>query len=232
MFNNRSLREKKFHSVMDTEKAKAHPELAYWRNILGDMEGRCKIMVYGRSGSGKSVLVLRLAQFLSQIYGKAAYNSWEERVNKTLKLRVENFDITSPTLWFLDSNDYEELCTRIEKLYLRIVVIDSVQYAKFTKDQLLDIERRFAKRHIIYILVSFGTVEFKTRGADDLLHACDIKIYVSRGKAHVTNRYLHKKAIIELFDEELSIEQPEPDEVAPDLFTPNSPQDETAHTQA
>ena len=225
VFNVRALLEKKFHTIFDTEKAKKHPDTEMWRKRLGEIEGRCKIKVYGRPGSGKSVLVMQLLQYLSEVYGKAAYNSWEERVNKTMANRIRNFMRIDPKtgsvkdVWFLAANSFEEMCKRIEKNYLRIIVIDSVQYARFTKDQLQELEARFAKRNIIVIMVGFGTARYKAKDMD-LLHAADVKMYVHSGQLTVDSRYLGATHHEQLFASELVVESDEQEEEAkPDLFT-------------
>ena len=239
VFNVRALLEKKFHTIFDNKKAVDHPETPKWKEILGDLDGRCKMIIYGRSGSGKSVFVLQLIQFLSEVYGKVGYSSWEEAVNKTIVERIRNFMRIDPKtnsvkdVWFYSRISFEDLCRRIEKNYLRVIVIDSVQYARFTKDQLQELDVRFAKRHLVIIMVSFGTSEGKTRGADELLHASDIKLYLHKGQLSVTNRYLSKPFKKQLFAPELSVEIDEPEEVKePDLFTPNAAQDETPNQEA
>ena len=225
VFNVRSILEKKFHTIFDTEKAKAHPDTEMWRQILGDLEGRCKIMVYGRSGSGKSVFVLQLIQYLTEVFGKGIYNSWEEKVNKTLKNRIVNFMKVDPktnnvpNIWFMPAASFDEMCKLIQKYYARIIVIDSVQYAHFTMDQLKEMDRLFSKRNLIVIMVSFGTTEGKTRGVDDLLHASDIKCYVHKGELSVTNRYLKAPFKRQLFDPSLSVEVENDDNLVPDEKT-------------
>jgi hypothetical protein len=236
VFNVRALLEKKFHTIFDTEKAKKHPDTAMWRARLGDIEGRCKIKIYARPGQGKSVLVMQLLQYLSEVYGKAAYNSWEEKVNKTMADRIRRFmrldEKTGSVkdVWFLAANTFEDMCKRIEKNYLRVIVIDSVQYARFTKDQLQYMDSLFAKRHLIIIMVGFGTARGKAKDMD-LLHAADVKMYIHGGMLTVDSRYLGAPHHEQLFASDLVVEVDEPEELT-DLFTPEIIKDENQTDKA
>ncbi len=173
------------------------PEYA---ELLGDIEGKCTMMAYGKSGFGKSVWVLKLINYLAEKYGKVLYNSHEEKLNKTLQDRVRTH-IEEPHMkvQFAAEWDFRTLMYRTEKNKYRVIVIDSVQYMGFTYDQLIEFREFFAKRNIILIMISFGTGAGKTTGADALLHASDVKLYFHDGKVTSTSRYIGKPITKKLF---------------------------------
>lgn len=175
-------------------------ELGEYSHLLGDIDGKCTIMCYGSSGSGKSTFVVKLADYLAGKYGKVIYNSHEEKLNKSLQQRVQNLNISNANLYFAPAWDFETLMEKILKLKYRVVVIDSVQYMKFTYEQLIQLKERFKKRNIILILVSFGSALGKTDGADKLLFASDIKMHFQQGILTSVSRYLDKPVKKQLFN--------------------------------
>jgi hypothetical protein len=175
-------------------------DLGEYTDLLGNIDGKCTIMCYGSSGSGKSTFVLKLSDYLAGKYGKVIYNSHEEKLNKSLQQRVQNYNISNPNLYFAPGWDFETLMDKILKLKYRVVVIDSVQYMKFTYEQLIELKERFSRRNILLILVSFGSTLGKTDGADKLLFASDIKMHFNQGILTSISRYLDKPVKKQLFN--------------------------------
>lgn len=173
-------------------------ELGEFKEELGNIEGKTVITYYGPAGSGKSVRALQLANLLAAKYGKTLYNSHEERLNKTLQDRVRSFNIDSPNLKLADGWDFDTLMERTKKNKYRVVVIDSVQYMKFTIEQFRKFKHEFRKRNIIVIMLQFGTGLGKP-GDKDLLHASDVKVYVNNGKLISLSRYNSKPCKKTLF---------------------------------
>jgi|SRR6185503_6045654 len=203
MTNNRiislkTLKEKKFYTM----------ELGKFSELIGEPEAKCNIMVYGPSGSGKTVWVLQLAEYVSKHYGKVLYDCHEEGFNKTVQTRANQFNIESDKLYFGNGLSFEFLIKKIKANYYRAIVIDSVQYAKFTIEQLQKLRDEFAKRKLMIILVSFGTAVGSTKNANDLLHACDIKCFIKAGSMEVASRYLGEPKTVRLFNAKNSSQLP------------------------
>lgn len=190
IYNVKTLRNKNYH-LLDL----GDP----WRDLFGKPEAKFVMMVYGPSGSGKSVLVLRFCNMLAHRFGKVLYNSHEEGTNKTIQDRIENFDIDAPKLYIGDKLPFEEMVEKIRRNYYRFVVIDSVQYMAFTYDQLKTLRKEFKRRNLSVVLVSFGKTKHNPQSATDLLHASDIKCFVKDGIAEVESRYLSAPTKTQLF---------------------------------
>ena len=191
-----------------------------YTQLIGGIDGNCTITAYGPSGMGKSVFILKLANHLAGAFGKVLYNSHEEALNKSLQDRVRNF---VPNLhhkvYFADSWPFETMLQKIKVNKYRVLVIDSVQYMRFTAEQLKTLRETYKKRQIIVIMVSFGTALGKTRGADDLLHDSDVKLYFSKGKVYSQSRYMGNALVTQKLFEATEIPamdgqpagEPEPD---------------------
>jgi len=171
-----------------------------FRPLFGLLQTKFVIMFYGESGSGKSVLTLELCEELAG-HGKTLYNSHEERDNKTLQDRVNNFKIDSKKITIGVSVPFDEMINKIKRGHYSYVVIDSVQYMAFTYDQLkLLIEVGKRKKKFGIIMVSFGNTEGNPKNAVDHLHASDVKCFFKKGAMHVKSRYLNQPKSVRLFD--------------------------------
>lgn len=179
IMNVKTVRQLNYHTLQMGEFAK----------FMGEPEARFIAMLYGESGSGKSVFALRWANFLAENHGKTLYNSHEERVNKTIQDRVVEWKIGSNKLYFGNALSFDELVVAIRKNYYRFVVIDSVQYMGFSYDQLRELKALFKRRSLGVVLVSFGATQGNPDKARELLHAADIKLYFKGGVLSATSRY-------------------------------------------
>ena len=178
-------------------------DLGEYTIVLGQIEGKCTITIYGPSASGKSVWVLKLVNYLAGKYGKVCYNSHEERHNKTIQTRVIEHVVPlgySEKLYIAPAWDFATLKKKIKSNKYRVVVIDSAQYMGFTYDQLIELKETFKKNNIIWIIVSFGQGLGKTDGCNDILHASDVKININQGMLTSQSRYLSETYKVRLFN--------------------------------
>ncbi len=177
----KALREKRYETI----------DLGAYNSLFGIMQSKFIIMLYGPSGSGKSVFALQLAEQLTR-HGKLLYNSHEERDRKTIQDRVINFNIGSPKIAIGVSLPFDAMIQKIRSNHYSYVVIDSIQYMQFTYDQLRElIDTMKRKRKFGIVLVSFGDIEDKPQGARDHLHAADVKCFFKNGRLSVKSRYMH-----------------------------------------
>ena len=171
----------------------------YYNNLIGKIESNCSIFLYGTSGSGKSVFALLLADYFAQKHGKVLYNSHEEAIKQSIRDRAINFNISANKLYIGDCIDFEDTIAKIRSNYYRMVILDSVTYMQFTYEQLRTINEAFKKRKLIKVYVSFGTGYKKPTCSNDIMHACDVKIFFNQGIAMIDSRYLHETKKIQLF---------------------------------
>lgn len=171
----------------------------YYNSLFGQIEARTSIFIYGTSGSGKSVFVIKLANYFADRYGKVLYCSHEEAFKKSIQDRSNLFKIESKKLYVGQSIYFDFLMKKIKANYYRMVIIDSVQYMNFTYQQLQELTETFKKRKLIPVLVSFGTAYKKPTCHADIMHACDIKMYFDAGMVTVDSRYLHETRKVRLF---------------------------------
>jgi archaellum biogenesis ATPase FlaH len=163
---------------------------AEYAALLGTLQTRFVMMLYGQSGSGKSVFALQLAARLAR-EGKVLYNSHEEKDNKTLQDRVNMFGVDAARLYIGVSLDFDQMVEKIRRNHYHFVVIDSVQYMSFTYDQLIRLNELFRrKKKFGVIMVSFGSSPGNPDRARDLLHASDVKCRFHDGRLTVVSRYL------------------------------------------
>ena len=180
----------------------------YYAELMGIPERILTVIMYGESGSGKSVFALKFAEYFANAFGKGFYNSHEEGANKTIQDRVNNFDINAKRLWIADCYSFEEMCDHIQRTYCKLIVIDSVKYMNFTIAQLKELRERFAKRHLTIVMVDFGSSKGSPASGKDLIHASDVKMYFKDGRVHSISRYLGKPIEKQLFTPQSTKKQP------------------------
>jgi len=170
-----------------------------YNTLFGIMQTKFVMMVYGRSGCGKSVLVLQLCEELSK-HGKVLYNSHEERDNKTLQDRVNDFEISSKKITIAVSVPFDAMCEKISRGHYSYLVIDSVQFMSFTYEQLKQLIHLFKKKKKFgIIMVSRGDAKYNPKSAIEHLHACDVKCFLKSGHIDVESRYLKAPVSKRLF---------------------------------
>jgi hypothetical protein len=182
IYNVKTIQDKRYDTL----------DLGEYNGLFGRCESRFVVTLYGHSGSGKSVFALRLADYFAKNIGKTLYNSHEEKINQTLRDRINEWNIDAPRLFFGNALKFERMVDVIRKNYYRAVFIDSVKYMDFTDAQLKELREIFAKRKLAIVMVNFGEklgVPSGTSGKD-LLHASDVKCFFKGGRLNVTSRYL------------------------------------------
>lgn len=161
-----------------------------WLRSFGMPELKGLIFIYGEPRNGKTTFVCMLIKYLTQ-FGRAAYNSLEEGDSESLRLafqRVKMHEVKSKII-LLDKEKIPDLKERLRKHKApKIVVIDSIQYARIKFFEWLEITEEFP--NVLFIVVSQSRGG-KPKGAlaDDLYFEASIKIKVEGFVAFVTSRY-------------------------------------------
>lgn len=171
----------------------------YYGEMFGEIEGKTRFFIYGPPGHGKSVFELKLLGHLTEVFGKGLLDSHEERLNKSLKKRAENFltEEERERIFFGDALPFDELVRRTQDRKYRVIARDSIQYCRHTQDNLKTWNKFFPNNNTILIFTSFGMEIDKPSDAPgyigeamSIFHDCDVKIFVYKGYAHVKSRYL------------------------------------------
>lgn len=163
------------------------------RESLGGIDDGFDIFIFGGSGDGKTSFAAILLKELSPL-GKTLHLAYEEGFNSSLKKAIMRTGID-------DLQEYEIMdnCSYSDLMYLlskrksaRIVIIDSFQYARYTKTEWLTLKNKFVKgkKKKIFIVISHADGK-RPRGtvATDALYDAQIKVFV-RGKiAFIKSRY-------------------------------------------
>ncbi|MFH1612809.1 MAG: DNA repair protein RadA [bacterium] len=84
------------------------------------------VMVGGEPGIGKSTLLLQIASYFSNTYGKVLYVSGEESIQQ-IKLRSERLEIPSQELYLVSETNLKIIEEYIKELNPQLVIIDSIQ---------------------------------------------------------------------------------------------------------
>lgn len=194
---------------LDTLKAKKYDELdlgKHYNKLFGRVESKTMFFFYGTSGSGKSVFTMQFANHLCEhIKLKGLYCSHEEALKKSMRDRANNFRIESRRLYIGQNIDFDTLVEKIRSNYYRLAIIDSVQYMRFTYEQLKQLNFEFTKRKLIVILVSFGTAYKSPSCSNEIMHACDVKVFFDAGVATIDSRYLDTIKKVRLFSPQTTV---------------------------
>lgn len=164
-----------------------------FRAALGKIDEGFDIFIFGGSGDGKSSFAAQLIKELSQL-GKTLHILYEEGFSSSVKLNIERNGLQELEQYILmDNCSYDDLMYLLSrKNSPRIVVIDSFQYARFTKQEWLALKDKYVKgkKKKIFIVISHADGK-KPRGsvAIDALYDAQIKVFVKGKIAFVKSRY-------------------------------------------
>jgi len=184
----KSLSEKRFHTLDVDDR---------WKFLIGLPERNFRMIIYGPSTSGKSSLALECADMLAKRIGKVLYNSWEEGQNKTFQDRIRERKIDAAKLFVADRLPFDEMVDKTKRNHYRALFIDSLKFMDFGISEYKNLTATYPKKAMIFLGHGdkLGQLDF----GKDILKACDIKIFINNGKAHITSRYLGETKEVELF---------------------------------
>lgn len=180
------------------------PELAA---SLGEIEMGFDMFIFGNSGDGKSSLSNRVVKEFSQ-FGKVLHLLYEEGHSKSAKMNLHRSGLIELANTGGLQNGYELMdnCTYDDLMYLlsrkqspKVVIIDSFQYSRFTKEQWLSLKAKYVKgrNKKIFVVISHADGK-KPRGsvATDVMYDAQIKVFVKGKIAFVKSRYEGKKNFV------------------------------------
>jgi AAA domain len=149
-----------------------------YKSFLGEISEPFSMMVYGTPGAGKSSFALQFSHYLASHFGKVLVISTEEGVNKSMQNKIIEFRLQSNNLIFATQIGNIKEANLIG---YRFILIDSVNDAKLSADDLKQLRLKYPKSCFILVFQSTKDGDFK--GGQQYLHDADIKIRVENGKA-------------------------------------------------
>lgn len=168
-----------------------------WLESFGQPEKNFIMSIYGSSGHGKTEFAVQLTKYLAS-FGKVLYCSYEQGIGKSLQDAVRRNEMTSAIgkVIFTSGEPIDELIVRLKrKASPRIVIIDSLDYAKLTMDQFKLLKKTFPRKSFIIVSWSKNDVP-KSAHAKDIEYMSCIKILVKNFKAHPRSRFGGNKPFV------------------------------------
>ena len=171
-----------------------------FKNALGKIEEGFDIFIYGGSGDGKSSFAAQLLKELSPL-GKKLHILYEEGFSSSVRMNIERNGLQELEQYqLMDNCNYDDIMYLLSRKNApKIIVIDSFQYARFTKLQWLSLKDKYVKgkKKKIFIVISHADGK-KPRGsvAIDALYDAQIKVFVKGKIAFIKSRYEGKQNFV------------------------------------
>lgn len=161
-----------------------------WAATFGQPETNFKMIVYGKSGNGKTEFCLKFAKYCSR-FAKVYYNSFEQGVSKSLQdaLIRNNMEEVEGAVIFGDKESLPEMVIRLKKKHSpRIVMIDSRDYMNLKADEFKLLVETFP--HKAFVIICWeSSGKPKGEPAKDMEFMCDIKCRVNNFICHPRSRF-------------------------------------------
>lgn len=201
----------------------------HWLKAFGKPERNFKMIVFGKKKNGKTEFVVSFIKYMTT-FGRVLYNSFEQGHSHSLQCAYmrQNMEEVIGKVITTHKEPFESMYHRLKrKKSPMIVVIDSIQHIKMTKDQWQQLVTDFPKKSFIAISHAHGD-DPKGEVADFIGYDVDISVLVKGFKATCQGRYGGGDEIVIWekghADYLRRNSKSKPKEVAPlpDLFTPPS----------
>jgi hypothetical protein len=173
-----------------------------WQSLFGNPARNFTMMFHGEPHNGKTIFLLKLAQYLAENFGDVLYVSSEEFASPTMTKKVNEFLNPLPQrLHFAENLDDPDLSQ------YQFVILDSVNDLGLKINEYKEIRKDHPDTAFVFILQHTKAGDFK--GGKDWEHIAEIAGEVNKGVVTVTkNRYAPKSTLdffsrfgIEWYDE-------------------------------
>ena len=165
-------------SLRDLQKVqfKTLPFTGVWRDSMGTPSEGFSLMIYGRSGQGKSTFAINFSEYLANNFGAVLYNSAEEGINLTLQDKMKN--LISDDLFISHQKDFYSMKKYLKNSACKFVILDSVNHMNLTPENVEELRNMDKTRSFVSIHQVTKTGDFK--GDNRFLHNCDTEIVVDK----------------------------------------------------
>lgn len=138
----------------------------YYAKILGKPATNFDMCIHGEPGSGKTVFLLKLANYLAENFGKVVYVTTEEFGSATLTKKIKDFNINSKNLFFTDKLE------KINPSDFAFMFVDSVNHSGLKLADYKEMRIKHPNTAVILILQTTKGGTYK--GGKDWPHEVEI----------------------------------------------------------
>ncbi|HMX00863.1 MAG TPA: hypothetical protein PKL56_15955 [Cyclobacteriaceae bacterium] len=160
-----------------------------WHSLFGNPARNFTMMFHGEPHNGKTIFLLKLAQYLASNFGKVLYVSSEEFASPTMTKKVNEFLSPLPsTLHFAENLQDPDLSD------YQFIIMDSVNDLGLKINEYKELRKEHPDTAFIFILQHTKAGDFK--GGKDWEHIAEIAGEVHKGVVNITkNRYAPKNTL-------------------------------------
>ena len=162
---------------------------SFWHSLFGNPARNFTMMFHGEPHNGKTIFLLKLAQYLAENFGEVLYVSSEEFASPTMTKKVNEFLNPLPArLHFAENLKDPDLS------HYQFIIMDSVNDLGLKMTEYKQIRKEHPDTAFIFILQHTKAGDFK--GGKDWEHVAEIAGEVHKGVVNITkNRYAPKSAL-------------------------------------
>jgi archaellum biogenesis ATPase FlaH len=195
---------------------------SFWHLLFGSPARNFTMMFHGEPHNGKTIFLLKLAQYLADNFGEVLYVSSEEFASPTMTKKVNEFLNPLPSrLHFAENLQDPDLSN------YQFIILDSVNDLGLKINEYKELRKEHPDKAFIFILQHTKAGDFK--GGKDWEHIAEIAGEVHKGVVNVTkNRYAPKNTL-DFFrqfgiqwQEPVNKQKLKPYPINGDLITPDS----------
>lgn len=165
---------------------------APYGRLMGEIETKAIILIWGENGSGKSTLALGMADAMAA-HGRVEYVPSEENFGKTLIDRINRLKATHENLHMTEYKSLDALKAWVEANEPICVFLDSISVLNANDKKVVDFAGWCRSRGVGFVMISHANKDNSYKGNSMLAHETDINIEVIKDNntARTTkNRYL------------------------------------------
>jgi hypothetical protein len=179
---------------------------SFWLTLFGMPARNFTAMFHGEPHNGKTIFLLKLAQYLAENFGNVIYVSSEEFASPTMTKKVSEFLNPFPARLHFAENLKDPNLSQYA-----FVILDSVNDLGLKIHDYKEMRKSFPDTAFIFILQHTKAGDFK--GGKDWEHTAEIVGEVHKGVVTITkNRYAPKTSLN--FFKQFGLEWQEPDDVS------------------
>jgi hypothetical protein len=162
---------------------------SFWNSLFGNPARNFTMMFHGEPHNGKTIFLLKLAQYLAENFGDVLYVSSEEFASPTMTKKVNEFLNPLPSrLHFAENLQDPDLSD------YQFIILDSVNDLGLKINAYKELRKEHPDKAFIFILQHTKAGDFK--GGKDWEHIAEIAGEVHKGVVNITkNRYAPKSTL-------------------------------------